>query len=272
MIRQVVAPRSRHASGARRSGSRTDDAFSCDHDIRMRGNPAAIATVLRGADAGVRTNVVNQLQRQVGNASVQRLIEGSATDLPIQRWAVGLPAGTTDCMVVVNWMNGHSPYRATSGWAKTSARHSWSGPLVFSGEADSLTVSVSGPAVTMSKSVDMPTWAPTHPAMRTAWASMASGLRAHEAEHEAIADRWKATMLQRLQGLSLAVNSRREGQGAVQAEFDSWVAEHQAEQTSIDPYTAMLDCSAATETAADESTSGEAQAASGADDGTDAPA
>lgn len=30
---------------------------------------------------------------------------------------------------------------------------------------------------------------------------------------------------------------------AVQAEWDGWIGQHQADQTAIDPFTALLDCS-----------------------------
>src|SRR5262249_25461275 len=154
-----------------------------------------------------------------GNDSIQQLLgvagAGSAGGMPVQRWAVRVAPGTTDCMVVVNWMNAHSPYRDTTGWAKTTANFDWTGPLEFDGEGSDLTVRVKAPAVTMTKSVDMPTWAPTPPAMRSAWSAMTSDLRAHEARHEAIADRWKTTLTDRLKALRLSVTSRRDGQRAV---------------------------------------------------------
>ena len=115
----------------------------------------------------------------------------------------------------------------------------------------------------------MPQWAPTHPAMRTAWTVMTADLRVHEAQHEAIGERWKATMVDRLKNLSLSVGSRNDGQRTVQTEFDGWVAEHQAEQSSIDPFTAMLDCTAAAESTAEGSLGQGAAVASGADDGAD---
>jgi len=239
----------------------------CEHEVRLRGEPAAIAVALREADTGVRASAMRQLQRQVGNGGVQQLAE-AASGPTVQRWNVGVAPGTTDCMVVVNWLNRNSPYRTTSGWAKTSATHWWDGSLVFAGEGDSLTVSVRDPVVSLTKSVDMPAWAPTNPAMRSAWAAMTADLRAHEAQHEAIAVQWKATMVERLKTLTLSVPSRGKAQAAVQAEFDGWVREHQADQKAIDPFTATLDCSAAAETPADSATP-EATVASGADDGAD---
>jgi hypothetical protein len=35
----------------------------------------------------------------------------------------------------------------------------------------------------------------------------------------------------------------------VRAEWNGWIAQHQADQTAIDPYTALLDCSGGGESA-----------------------
>ena len=108
-------------------------------------------------------------------------------------------------------------------------------------------MSVSNPRVTVRTTVDMPQWNPTDLAMATAWQAMHATLRAHEAEHEAIADRWKDTLLERLTNLSLTLNvhSRAAAQrAAVQAEWRGWLIEHQNDQNVIDPFTAVLDCPA----------------------------
>jgi predicted secreted Zn-dependent protease len=266
VVAPAVASARRRSQASRSTQGRGDERELCTNDLWFRGHPAAIVGALRGSGSGVRERVIDQLQRQVGNLGVQRLVEDDRA-LPVQRWPVGVARGTTDCMVLVSWMNAHSPYERTSGWAKTNAMFDWAGPLKFKGDGDSLTVGVSNPAVTLSKSVDMPTWAPTHPAMRSAWSAMTADLRAHEAQHEAIADRWKLTLKERLTGLSLSISRRSQGQSAVQDEWNSWLAEHQADQTAIDPYVAMLDCSAAAEASSAEGGAGTTMPTSGAEEG-----
>lgn len=86
--------------------------------------------------------------------------------------------------------------------------------------------------------------------MTTAWQAMYATLRAHEAEHEAIADRWRHILQDRLANLSLTVIARtraaaqQAAQAAVQAEWRGWLVEHQSDQNAIDPFTAVLDCPA----------------------------
>ncbi len=65
------------------------------------------------------------------------------------------------------------------------------------------------------------------------------------AEHERIASDWDATLSARLAALSVTVSKRTLAafNAAVQAEWSSWLAEHQAAQDAIDPFTAILDCS-----------------------------
>ncbi|HLY12885.1 MAG TPA: DUF922 domain-containing protein, partial [Candidatus Limnocylindrales bacterium] len=147
-------------------------------------------------------------------------------------------------------------------WALTSPTFGWGGDLNFSGEGASLTVSITKPTVSLSTTVDMPGWSPTDPAMKQAWASMTSDLRAHEARHEEVATNWKATLLSRLTGLSLSVKRQADAQAAVGKEWASWLVEHQADQSALDPFTALLDCSAgSTDSAAAETDDGGSAAA-----------
>lgn len=202
---------------------------------------------MSGADAGTRERLAAAVQRRHGNAALQRLLSpGSA--LPVQRWAVSLPRGTTDCDRVVTYMNAHSPYRADSGWARTNVSFSWGGDPSFS-EADGvITATVANPTVTKSVRVDMPSWAPTNAAMAAGWTAMTGDLRAHEARHEGIASDWETELRSRLASLTVTVAHRTTTAftAAVRAEWRSWIAEHQAAQTAIDPYTATLDCSGGT--------------------------
>jgi hypothetical protein len=175
---------------------------------------------------------------------------------------VALPAGSADCSVVVDWMNAHSPYRARSGWALTSPTFGWGGDFSFNGSGDSLTVSLSNPTVSLSTTVDMPRWAPTDPVMKQAWSRMTTDLRAHEARHADVATSWKATLLSRLTNLSLSIKHQSDAAAAVGKQWASWLVEHQADQSALDPFSALLDCSGGSaDTAATETDDGGAAAA-----------
>jgi predicted secreted Zn-dependent protease len=237
----VHAPARRPARSTRH-GSRTDEA-GCAPGFDVAANPATIGTLMRNADAGTRERLATSLQRRHGNAAVQRLLEAG---MPLQRWAVNLPPATTDCARVVAHLDATSPHRATSGWAKTSVRFNWGGDPAFTESDGVITATVANPTVTKRVSVDMPQWAPSDPAMSAAWGAMVGTLRAHEAEHERIASEWETTLTARLASLSVTVSRRTLAafNAAVQAEWSSWLAEHQAAQDAIDPFTAILDCSA----------------------------
>ena len=259
----------RHPEAARHVPARLDEeAGVCAGQLRIQGRPAAVAAAIQSADPATRGRLVGQLQRQVGNVAVGALLARSnpaatgGAGLPVQRWAVTLPAATADCSVVVDWMNAHSPYRTRSGWALTSPTFGWGGDFSFSGSGNSLTVSIANPTVSLSTTVDMPRWTPTDPAMKQAWASMTTDLRAHEARHEDVATNWKATLLSRLTNLSLSIKQQSDAASAVKKEWASWLVEHQADQSALDPYSALLDCSGGSaESAAAESDDGGAAAA-----------
>ena len=216
---------------------------TASHGFGVALNAATIGPLLAGSDAATRERLIASLQRLHGNAAVQRLLAGPGQ--AVQRWPVTLARGTTDCNVVVNWMNSNSPYRASSGWARTNVRFSWGGDPNFSVADGVVTATVANPTVTKTLNVDMPAWAPTDPAMAAAWSSMIAALRAHEARHEGIANTWETTLRTNLTGLSLTLPSRTTAAftSAVQSEWNGWLAQHQADQTAIDPYSALLDCS-----------------------------
>lgn len=231
---------------------------TASHGFGVAFNPATIGRLLDGSDRATRERLITTLQRIHGNAAVQRLLATSGPT--VQRWAVTLGAGTSDCAVVVSWMNTNSPYRATSGWARTNARFSWGGDPAYSTSEGVTTATVTSPTVTKTVNVDMPTWAPTDPAMRTAWAAMIAELRAHERRHENIATTWEGTLRSNLTNLSVTVPNRTIAafRSAVQTEWNGWLAQHQAEQTGIDPYSALLDCSGGEESASSGGTGGDA--------------
>jgi len=207
-------------------------------------DPATVGMLMRRADAGTRERLTAMLQARHGNAAVQRLL-ADPSPLSVQRWAVTLPAGTTDCARVVSYMDANSPYRNDSGWARTNARFNWGGDPAYTTTDGVTTATVANPTVTPVVSVDMPRWAPADPAMAGAWTAMTSSLRAHEAAHEGIAATWTSTLRSNLSSLEVTVANRRIGtfRAAVQAEWNGWLAQHQADQVAIDPFTALLDCS-----------------------------
>ena len=223
--------------------TREPAAVTAGHGFDVAANAATIGALMAEADRGTRERLITALQRRHGNAAVQRLLGQAVT--PVQRWAVGLARGTTDCAVVVSYLDANSPHRASSGWAKTNVRFSWGGDPAFTESGGTISATVSNPTVTKTVGVDMPTWAPTDPAMARAWSAMTAALRAHEARHEAIATTWEATLRTNLAGLTVTVPRRTLAafNAAVQAEWNGWLTQHQADQNAIDPYTATLDCS-----------------------------
>ena len=238
----VHAPARRSSRPIRNRSRGRDGDADCTPGFDVAANPATIGALMRDADAGTRERLAASLQQRHGNAAVQRLL---AAGMPLQRWAVNLPRGTTDCARVVAYLDAHSPHRATSGWAKTSVRFNWGGDPAFTESDGVITATVANPTVTKHVGVDMPEWAPSDPAMSAAWGAMHGTLRAHEAEHERIANEWDTTLRTRLASLSVTVPKRTLAafNAAVQAEWNSWLAEHQADQDAIDPFTAILDCS-----------------------------
>jgi hypothetical protein len=238
----------------------------CAPGFAVAANPATLQALMRGADAGTRIRLADALQRRNGNAAVQRFLAPAAA-LPLQRWAVGLPRATkaADCSTVINYLDANSPYKPA--WAKTLftpiACGGWPIPAYTESEGV-ITATVSNPTVTMTPRVDMPEWSPTDPAMSQAWGAMYAELRAHEARHEEIGLQWKEILISRLTGLSLTVANRDVAtfRAAVQAKWTAWLAEHQAEQTAIDPFSALLDCSGGeSEDESEESTGAEGDVA-----------
>ena len=98
----------------------------------------------------------------------------------------------------------------------------------------------------MTKDVDIPEWAPTDKATKKAWKAGIAKLSAHEQRHVKIGAAWKTTLLSRLKALRLPVDDPAQDEATsmamVQAEWDQWIAEHQAAQEAIDPYAAEFVC------------------------------
>lgn len=181
------------------------------------------------------------------SASVGRALGVESRSAPnaIQRYAVRARADAS-CESVVNWLNANSPYKP--GWAKTHVTIAVSNiAFTLSGTAPDFNATMSG-TVAVSKRVDMPMWQPRSAGMQQAWRNMWTQLRAHEAEHERIADEWKATFQDRVKAWTADVSGRNrqaaEGQAfqRFQADQETWQQEHQDAQNAIDPYAAPLMC------------------------------
>jgi hypothetical protein len=77
---------------------------------------------------------------------------------------------------------------------------------------------------------------------------MYTALRAHEAQHENIADSWQAILEGRLGGGFYSETARNraqadaKGAGKIASDWQSWLNDHSADQDSIDPYTAIIEC------------------------------
>jgi predicted secreted Zn-dependent protease len=237
---------------------------------------AAARLVLDTADAGTRQRLAASLQRQCGNAAVQRLLAPGAPPgaLPaIQRWAVGLSAGEANCLTVASYVNKHTPYQNTGGapgWARTHATFDWSGTPVFATSGGTTTATVSGASVTKSVNVDMPIWAPTDPVMKKAWATAIGELRAHEAKHEGVASDWETNLKTNLSGLTVTVTAQNDAafRTAVKKSWDPWIAQHAADQKALDPFGVTVDCAAAESESA--TTDGSSDETASADDATGA--
>jgi predicted secreted Zn-dependent protease len=159
-----------------------------------------------------------------------------------------VPPAELDCHVeVVAGVDAESPYPPE--WAKTTVEFTWSGGFKITGsEKKGYTLKVTNATVTMTKNVDMPEWAPTDKSTKKAWQAGIAKLRAHERRHEQIGAAWKTRLLSRLKELKLSVDDPAQdeatSQAMVQAEWDQWIAEHQAAQEAIDPYAAEFACPA----------------------------
>ncbi len=179
------------------------------------------------------------LQRLAGNRAVAGMIGQRPT---IQRWAVGYNAASEDCVAAANWITAHTPH-PRGAWARTFVAFARAGTVTTSGTGTDLTATVSGPAVTHTKRVDMPTWSPTRPPMPSAWSRASTELRAHEAEHERKGDEWRTELESRLTSFSEPVRSRAAGEAELSRQWTEWIADHQRDQDSLDPFTVTLDCS-----------------------------
>lgn len=161
-------------------------------------------------------------------------------------------------MGTVEYMNQSSPYRPN--WAKTEPHYRFVGSTHDSNERledggyiyqmqgrDTNTITHTAPQ-------DLPQWNPTERPNRdaevAAWSAMHGTLQAHENEHTVIAETNRVAM----EGDWQAVNIEGSGSSLAQARADAasqlatdkalWLAQSQAQQNMIDPFTVTLTCPA----------------------------
>ncbi|WP_182378101.1 DUF922 domain-containing protein [Nocardioides sp. WS12] len=176
------------------------------------------------------------LQRAAGNGAVAGL-------LGVQRYAVGA-AADSDATAVLAWLAANSPYAPEA--AHTQAAFSMTRTFDAKEAKDkSWTVKVTASTVTVAKSVDMPTWAPTK--IKKEWTAAHTALRAHEARHEGVADTWKATLKARLAAYTFTSTTATSWDDAtaeagvdLDEKWATWIEEHQKAQEKLDPYAVVI--------------------------------
>jgi predicted secreted Zn-dependent protease len=190
---------------------------------------------------------IMQLQRAIGNAKVQRLI---------QRYAV--PANLA-CDDVADWLSSNSPYAPE--WAETRSTYTFNGQARVSfktlpdGSIEAHVLGHNGLSVSVSSPVDRPQWNPSRrpnrDAVVAAWQSMRATLDAHENQHRKIAERERLRVQGEFRSLDFTVTGadRAAASAAAGAEMQSrqaqWQADSQAAQDAIDPFRgAVLTCPA----------------------------
>ncbi|KRA38810.1 MULTISPECIES: DUF922 domain-containing protein [unclassified Nocardioides] len=177
------------------------------------------------------------LQRAAGNGAVARL-------MAVQRYAVGAKKDA-DSATVLAWLAANSPYAPEAAHTKAAFSMKRAFDATESKESPGTwTVTVKSSSVAMTKSVDMPTWAPTK--IKAEWDAAHSALRAHEALHEGVADKWKTTLEGRLSTFThtTAASSWDDATAKAGVELNAlwatWIQEHQDDQDKLDPYAVTI--------------------------------
>lgn len=190
-----------------------------------------------------------ELQRALGNASVQRLI---------QRYPV---PPDLSCDEVVPWLDTNSPY--SPEWAETRSTFTFNGQARIryttlpDGSVEAHVTGHNGLSVSVNSPIDRPQWSPSRRSNRaavvTAWQAMRATLDAHEHKHRQIAERERLRVQGEYRSLDFTVSGadRAAARAAVVAELQSrqaqWQADAQAAQDAIDPFRgAVLACPAPT--------------------------
>lgn len=160
-----------------------------------------------------------QLQRQFGNAFVQRLLAG-VQPVPVgavQRWAMGLDAGA-ECSKIVPYINANSPYKPR--WAKTSGTLKFDDSAGYTATAEDdkktkWSVTLPGAKIVYAggakgPTIDMPTWSPTNATSSKAWTAAMSQLQAHEDQHKNVMENDQQTIESTMQYHSESVAATTE--------------------------------------------------------------
>jgi hypothetical protein len=204
-----------------------------------------------------RQQAALQLQRQHGNAFVQRMLAGEFGGRGIiQRWAVGLKADA-ECNDVVSYINANSPYKPK--WATCKAQLKYDDSAGYTAtpgsEKGSFDVTAPGAKIVYSSgpTIDMPTWSPTNPTTSKAWTAAMSQLQAHEDQHKNVFDSDQTTIESTMQYHSETVKAADEatakatGKSRFFTQAGKELAVVQKNQNAVDSNgagcAAMVDCS-----------------------------
>lgn len=194
-----------------------------------------------------------QLQRQFGNAFVQRLLTG-VQPVPVgavQRWAMGLDAGA-ECSKIVPYINANSPYKPR--WAKTSGTLQFDDSAGYSATAEDdkktkWSVTLPGAKVgyqggAKGPTIDMPTWSPTNPTSSKAWTAAMSQLQAHEDQHKNVLENDQQTIESTMQYHSETVAATTEDAAKAAAKPKFW-NQAQKEMAVVQPNQNKVDAGGA---------------------------
>ena len=235
---------------------------------------------LQTAPPHLRRQMITTLQRQNGNRFVQRLVENYQTPI-LQRGATGcadcaqheeedepirrIPdiqrytvPGNLSCMGTVEYINAHSPY--LPNWAKTAPHYTFVGTTEDSHEQledGSYVYRMAGRptnTITHTAPQDLPQWNPTERPNReaelAAWNQMHATLQTHENRHVEIAQTNETAMQDDWQHVNIEGMGSTLGQAQADAESQFradkalWLAQSQAQQDMIDPFSVTLTCPA----------------------------
>lgn len=172
-----------------------------------------------------------QLQRQFGNAFVQRLLSGTQP-VPVgavQRWAVGLDPAA-DCAQIVPYINGNSPYKPKWAVTKGTLQFDDSGGYTATAEDDKKTkwsVTLPGAKVVYAggakgPTIDMPSWSPTNATSSKAWTAAMSQLQSHEDQHKNVMENDQQTIESTMQYHSESVAATTEDAAKAAAKPKFW--------------------------------------------------
>jgi hypothetical protein len=172
----------------------------------------------------------------------------------LQRYTV---PGALPCNEVVDWLNSSSPYAPE--WAQTQCHYAFNGGIspslrtLSDGTYEARVRGHGKLSVTVACPIDRPSWNPTPRPNRaaevTAWNTMSTALNGHEQQHRQIGQQWRATLQSNYRGVDFTVtgvtqaDAMQAATAQLSGEQQQWMADAQAAQSAIDPFTgAVLTC------------------------------